>query len=169
METVRVQRRGGGRGDYTCRRAGALAAVVGSLLAAPAALRASPPESAPVSRRASAAWTVLLELPKEWAAFAPARARVRVEALAGHHVNLDYPAGFAPAPESAGDFPAGRVPLEAVRQEKCPGHEADVCAVEFALPLTPRGPAARIAGQVLFSICSADKCLIEKIALAAIR
>ena len=118
METVRVQRRGGGRGDYTCRRAGALAAVVGSLLAAPAALRASPPESAPVSRRASAAWTVLLELPKEWAAFAPARARVRVEALAGHHVNLDYPAGFAPAPESAGDFPAGRVPLEAVRQEK---------------------------------------------------
>jgi hypothetical protein len=114
-------------------------------------------------------WQVALEPPPSFRAGAPAAARVRIAARGGYHVNLDYPAAFVPAPGSSADFGAARIPLEPGERTACAEHPSDTCAVAASLPLTPRpGPELRIAGTLAFSVCSAERCLIEKAPLQVV-
>jgi hypothetical protein len=137
-------------------------------LAAPA--EAASPASGPpgsTARAEGAEWALVVTLPPAWTAAQVAHAHVRIEAKAGYHVNADYPLAFAPAEgpgdRTAADFASHRVPLAPGKQEACAGPGQDSCAVEVLLPFTPRaGDELRLAGKVLFSVCSKDRCLIEK-------
>jgi hypothetical protein len=154
---------------FTPPRRGALAALALATLAVTGAARAAEPAAAAGPRAEAEAWTVALELPAGLRAGAPATARVRVTARAGYHVNLEYPAAFKPDAGATVTFAGARVPLAAASAEKvaCAGHATDTCQAAFALPFTPGDRPARLAGTVSFSVCTADRCLIERVALAA--
>jgi hypothetical protein len=107
-------------------------------------------------------------LPPAWTAAEATHARVHIEARAGYHVNADYPLAFAPAEgpadRTSADFASHRVPLAPGMREACAGTGHDACTVDVLLPFTPRaGEELRVSGKVLFSVCSKDRCLIEKV------
>lgn len=88
---------------------------------------------------------------------------ITLTAKAGFHVNPEYPVSFKPEGFEAVKFAGDRVPLTAGSKTPCAEKAEDACQVEFPLPLTPeKAGAAKIAGVLGFSVCSADKCLIEK-------
>jgi hypothetical protein len=131
---------------------------------------ASPPPGpgTPLPARAEAeAWAVALELPATLPAGGTATARVRLVARAGHHVNLEYPAAFRPDGGSTVSFAGARVALGGGERRACEGRPAETCEVAWELPFTPRAAPARISGTALFSVCTADRCLIERVGLAA--
>jgi hypothetical protein len=130
--------------------------------AAPAAAATLPP-----SRAEAAPWTVALELPSALRAGVPATATIRLAARAGHHVNLEYPAAFKPNERSTATFGGARVPLAVTASSPCPGRTGETCEVTLALPFTPGAGHTRLSGTVLFSVCTAERCLIERIALGA--
>jgi hypothetical protein len=110
---------------------------------------------------------VSLEPPPTFRPGEAAAARVRIAARGGYHVNLDYPAAFVPAPDATADFPSARVRLEPLEKIACVEHPSDTCTLTAAVPLTPRpGAPVRVAGTLAFSVCTADRCLIEKAPLA---
>jgi hypothetical protein len=142
--------------------------------AAPATATAAATPSAAATAAATAGptaeaefWQVSLEAPATFRAGEPAAARVRIAARGGYHVNLDYPAAFVPAPEATADFASARVRLESPEKTACADHPADTCALAAQVPLTPRaGAELRVAGTLAFSVCTAERCLIEKAPLA---
>jgi hypothetical protein len=87
---------------------------------------------------------------------------------AGYHVNLDYPMAFRPTPGSTVTFREARVPLSPKIRTPCQGRAQESCAVTLDLPYTaPEKVQARLAGTLAFSVCSAERCLIEKVSLLA--
>ena len=130
--------------------------------AAPVAVTALPP-----SRAEAATWTVALQLPSPLRAGAPASATIRLTARAGHHVNLEYPAAFKPDGRATATFSGPRVALALTARRPCAGSPAEACEVTLALPFTPGMERTRLSGMVLFSVCTAERCLIERIALGA--
>ena len=146
---------------------GALAALVLALTPA-AAVSAEGPASGPAPSRAEAeAWTVALSLPAAVKPGAPAVAQVLVTARAGHHVNLEYPFSFKPSGSVAATFSGERVALKAGEQRACPGRPAEPCEVVLPIPFTPGSTSPRVSGTVAFSVCSADRCLIERVVLSS--
>ncbi len=143
-----------------------LSAVVapGGAAAEPAAARA--PAALP-ARAEAEAWSVALELPAALRAGEPALARIRLAARSGHHVNLEYPASFRPDGAATAAFAGPRVGLAVAERHPCEGRRGETCEVTLALPFTPGAAPTRISGLVSFSVCTADRCLIEKVALAA--
>ena len=94
-------------------------------------------------------------------------ATITVTAISGFHVNPDYPVSFRPEGSEAVKFSGERVPLTAGTKTPCAAKAEDSCKVEFPLPLTPeKAGAGKVAGIVAFSVCSEDKCLIEKVPLS---
>jgi len=150
------------------RLAPALAAIL--LTVAPAMAADAAPSGAvalPPSRQEAAAWTVALELPSPLRAGVPATATIRLTARAGHHVNLEYPAAFKPDERATATFSGGRIPLAVAASGPCPGRPGETCEVALALPFTPGAGRTRLSGTALFSVCTAERCLIERIALGA--
>jgi len=107
---------------------------------------------------------------KEWAVEASphgagaAAIELHLTARAGYHVNLDYPAAFVPSAEGTVRFESARVPLKPSSTAPCQGKAGEVCSASFVLPYSP--PAAgpvRVAGTFAFSVCTAERCLIEKV------
>jgi hypothetical protein len=146
----------------------ASSAAAGATPAASATPAAAP---APAGAAAEAEfWRVALEAPASFRPGEPTAATVRIAARGGYHVNLDYPAAFVPAADATADFPAPRVKLDAPEKTACEGHPADTCALAARVPLTPRaGGDLRVAGTLHFSVCTAERCLIEKAPLAVTR
>lgn len=96
----------------------------------------------------------------------PGLAAVKIEARAGFHVNPDYPVAFKPtAAPGAVRFTRERLPLSDGRATPCTDKAEDACAMEFDLSYPPEEVASSLQGVVAFSVCSADKCLIEKVPL----
>lgn len=94
-------------------------------------------------------------------------ATITVTAISGFHVNPDYPVSFRPEGSEAVKFSGERVALTPGTKTPCAAKAEDACKVEFPLPLTPeKAGAAKVAGIVAFSVCSEDKCLIEKVPLS---
>lgn len=144
------------------------AALAAGWFASPAGAAEPGPAAASHPARAEAeAWTVALELPASLLAGVPAVARVHLAARAGHHVNLEYPASFRPDGGATVAFAAERVALAAETRRPCPGRPAETCQVALALPFTPGAPPARLSGTVAFSVCTAERCLIERVPLGA--
>ncbi|MGC4000063.1 MAG: hypothetical protein QM767_22550 [Anaeromyxobacter sp.] len=141
--------------------------TTGALVPLPAPLPASAPAPAGPTAEAEA-WTVALETPAATAG-APAQARVRIGARGTFHVNPDYPLSFSPDPAATARFSGERVALgTGAERTPCAEHPEHACALTVALPFTaPPAGAARLAGTLAFSVCNDDRCLIEKVALAA--
>ncbi len=99
-----------------------------------------------------------------WAAGKESNAAVTVTAKPGFHVNPEYPVTFKHEGSEAVKFTSERVALTPGTKTPCADKAEDACKVEFPLAVTPEktGPA-KVAGIVAFSVCSADKCLIEKV------
>lgn len=149
-----------------------------ALLATAAGCRSETPSEAPPrsasgaapvpSRAEGATWTAALELTEPAGADAEPAALVRVGAREGMHVNEEYPTSFRPAPDANAGFAGARVPLTDVAGKVPCAEEDAACEVTFRLPFVPPGDGAlRVAGTLSFSVCSAEKCLIEKVDLAA--
>ncbi|MBL8911847.1 MAG: hypothetical protein JNM17_14230 [Archangium sp.] len=93
-------------------------------------------------------------------------AGVKIEARDGFHVNPDYPVAFKPtAAEGAVKFSQDRIPLSDGAKTACAEKAEDACAMEFDLSFIPEAGASSVQGVVAFSVCSAEKCLIEKVPL----
>jgi len=141
---------------------------------------ASPPGEGPAPPGAAAAdpgaagaraegeyWAVALEAPGPVRAGAPAEARLRVAARGGYHVNEEYPMSFRPAGDAGAGLAGERVALAARTRTPCGGEVGGACEVTAALPFAPRAPGeVRLAGMLAFSVCTAERCLIEKVPLA---
>ncbi|MFT3712268.1 MAG: hypothetical protein QM817_31875 [Archangium sp.] len=90
-------------------------------------------------------------------------ALINVAAKDGFHVNPDYPVAFKVTPSSTVKFSGDRVPLTASKKTPCAEKAEDSCAAEFELPFTAQeAGAAKLDGIIAFSVCSAEKCLIQK-------
>jgi hypothetical protein len=140
------------------------------LLQVPRAGSAEPSTAAPPpapSHAEAPPWTVALELPAPLRPGVAATATIRLAARAGHHVNLEYPAAFRPDDRSTVTFGGARVPLTVAASSPCPGRAAETCEVALALPFTPGKGRSRISGTALFSVCTVERCLIERIPLGA--
>jgi hypothetical protein len=157
----------------------AAGASLSFLLLSPSAPRAAPPATAPAatpapapptgSRAEGEAYAVALELPASARPGEGATARVLVAARAPYHVNRDYPMSFRPDPASTAGFAGPRVALgEGAERTACKDFPGEACAVAVPLRFTAApGGETRVAGVVAFSVCNADRCLIEKVPLAA--
>jgi hypothetical protein len=59
------------------------------------------------------------------------------------------------------------VPLRPETTTPCPGDAKQVCSASLVLPYTPpAGGSARVAGVFAFSVCTAERCLIQKVPLS---
>ncbi len=132
--------------------------LLGLVLAAGAG-PASAGDAAPTSRAEKPEWTLRLELPAPGAKAAV----VHLAARAGFHVNLEYPITFRPAPGAAGG--AAKLALSPATKAPCKESPKDACAITLELPL-PAGDAP-VEGTLAFSVCTAERCLIEKVALSS--
>jgi hypothetical protein len=81
------------------------------------------------------------------------------------HVNAEYPIAFKPEPGGA-KFAGDKVPLTADVKKPCADKAEDTCVASLPLPYEG-GAGAVVAGTLLFSVCEPEKCLIEKVRLAA--
>ena len=121
------------------------------------------PQKKPVAEEGPA-YELSLAASGPWAAGKDSNATVTVTAKPGFHVNPEYPVTFKPEGFEAVKFAGERVALTPGTKTPCADKAEDACKVEFPLAVTPEkaGPA-KVAGIVAFSVCSADKCLIEKV------
>ncbi len=125
------------------------------------------PTSPPSDRGGEQTWTVSLETPAARAG-QTSHAVARITALAGYHVNLEYPLSFRPSPEATVEFQGARIALTPASRAPCPGGGKDTCSITAEIPFTaPRAGEARLAGTLAFSVCTADRCLIEKVTLSS--
>jgi hypothetical protein len=99
----------------------------------------------------------------------PATAWVIVEARGAYHLNRDYPMSFRRDATATVTFEGERVALgDGAAHTPCADHPGDGCGVSAPLRFTARAAGeARLAGTVAFSVCNPERCLIEKVALAA--
>jgi hypothetical protein len=135
---------------------------------APAAAAAAPAGPAEARSRAEGEhWTAALEASGPVRAGEPAEGRVRVTARGGYHVNEEYPMSFRPAGGAGARFSGERVALAPREKTACGGGVEGACEVTAPLAFVPEAPGeVRIAGTLAFSVCTAERCLIEKAPLA---
>ena len=128
------------------------------------ALAACTKDSAPVAPKDP--YEVSLTAKGPWTAGQESSASLTVKATSGFHVNPEYPVTFKPEGFEAVKFSADRLQLSAATRTPCADKAEDSCSVEFPLPLTPaQAGKGKVAGVLAFSVCSAEKCLIEKVPL----
>jgi hypothetical protein len=135
--------------------------------AAPAPAPAPAPTAEKKAAPAADNYALSIEARAPYTAGKEALAAITVSAKNGFHVNPDYPVAFKPEGFEAVKFAEERVRLQPGQKTPCAEKAEDACTVEFPLALTPEkaGPA-KVAGVLAFSVCSADKCLIEKVPLS---
>jgi hypothetical protein len=99
-----------------------------------------------------------------WKAGAEGAATIRVTAKPPLHVNPEYPVSFKPEGSEGVSFGKDKLPLTASTKMPCASKAEDTCTAEFPLIATAeKAGAAKLAGTLSFSVCSDDKCLIEKV------
>lgn len=149
--------------------------VTATLLALAAALAAGPAAAADPAGSAAAAtnraegptFEVLLDPPPSAKAGKPASARVVIRSRGPYHVNKDYPLAFDPAEDATAWPVRDRIPLTAGERTPCADQAGESCSIAAPLAFTPAAAGAvRVSGTVRFSVCSAERCLIEKQPLA---
>ncbi len=140
-----------------------LAAILAIALAADA-----PPTKAVGPRAEGEAYQVALVPPPSAKPGAAATARVVVTARGPYHVNRDYPTSFRVDKASTASFTAEKLPLgEGAERTPCKDFPGEACALSAPLPFRAAASGeTRIAGVVAFSVCNADRCLIEKVPVA---
>jgi hypothetical protein len=105
---------------------------------------------------AGAEYKVTLTAPGNFVVGQAGLLQVQLEPLAPYKCNDQYPYRFKLVANPAAEFPQPVV------------SQAEVSArlVTLALPFTPKAPGnLRIAGEFSFSVCTEEKCLVQKVAL----
>jgi hypothetical protein len=78
-----------------------------------------------------------------------------LDALGGYKVNQEYPYKFKLQPTAGVTFP-----IQVVKKDRV---KLDKRRATMTVPFTPTSEGAkRVAGQFAFSVCTDEKCLIEK-------
>jgi hypothetical protein len=127
---------------------------------------AAPAPAPTLGESSSDSYSVSLNPRAPYATGKEASAVITVNAKTGFHVNPDYPAAFKVVGSEKVRFEQEHIKLTAGTKTPCADKAEDSCTVEFPLVMTPeQGGAAKIAGVVSFSVCSPDKCLIQKVPL----
>lgn len=136
---------------------------------APVAAAAAPaPEktAATGSREEKPEYVVELLAPEPAAAGEERAVVVHVVAGEGFHVNADYPWAFTPDEVGGLHFKDKKVALSDLAEKTpCQAEAKDTCEARAKVPFTADN-AATLSGQVAFSICQPEQCLIKKVKLA---
>jgi hypothetical protein len=115
--------------------------------------------SPPASRFDEAAFSLTMEPQGTYAAGKPASVAVRLTAKGPHHINQEYPHKMKLKASDGVAFPQPVIGRDAMKISNT--------QAEFSVVLTPnRSGKATVGGDFAFSLCTADRCLIEKRALA---
>jgi len=123
--------------------------------------------SEPADRAEATEWRVSMSV-SPVAPEATSTARLEVTSRAGFHVNLDYPMSFRASSEGSVALPKSRIALRPIATKPCAEGSQDSCSVSLEVPFTaPSKGEARVAGTLAFSVCSVERCLIEKVPLLA--
>jgi len=94
--------------------------------------------------------------------------QLQLRALQDFKVNSEYPMRFVPArTQTEVLFSKTEFKLESVKNSPCPKKQDSVCAVETSVPFEVTEQATHVDGVLKMSVCSLDKCLIEKVAVKA--
>ena len=129
--------------------------------AAPAAPGATPAADAAVSKLSESSFDLELRAKGPYTAGQQAEAELVLDAKPPFHVNEEYPYKFKLKEASGVKFASAVVGKDAAKLEK----------QKVTMPVTFTPEAAgkcTVAGQLAFSVCTDDKCLIEKRDLALV-
>jgi hypothetical protein len=167
------------RRSHRLRRAAELAFVLGAFLAAgglvsgcgkdesapgvatsaPSAAPDTPAGPAQAAYRESAFDVVIRPVPP-FAAGKPGVVEVQLDAKGDYHLNDTYPYRFKTHAADGVTYSVATYSKDAMKVEGTRG--------TMRLEVTPASPGARsVSGLFLFSVCSAERCLVEKRELAA--
>jgi len=160
---------------HAARHAAVLPACLAALLALPSAAllpgaRALAAEPLPLSPAVAQGenWRAALQPPAAAKAGAPAVAQVRLTALSGHHVNLEYPTSFTPDASATVKFAGDRLALAPGEKVPCAERPAETCQVALPIAFTMGQRPAALSGVVAFSVCTAERCHIHKVRLGSL-
>jgi hypothetical protein len=132
------------------------------------AFGAAAADSAPADRAEAGEWVVHLEAPRADGGVAAA-VRLHLTSRAGYHVNMEYPMSFRTSPDSTVALREARVALHPASTTPCEGRKKETCTVTTEVPfIAPNRGEGRLSGTFAFSVCSAERCLIEKVPLVAV-
>ncbi len=125
---------------------------------APAA--SDPAPSAPISAQFDeASFGLRIEPDGPCAVDKPCVASVHLVAKGAHHVNQEYPHKLKLRSVEGVTYPQPVMGRESMKIE--------AARIDFTVPFTPnRAGKLTIGGEFAFSLCTADRCLIEKRLLA---
>ncbi len=135
------------------------AALLASLLVAAPALADAPPSEAKAT-----GWKVRAVAPHEAHVGKRAELEIVVEALAGYHLNDEYPIHFKPAGAPAALFDAPRIDKAAATLSACAHDAAHHCGAKMPVGFVATSAGlAQLGGTLAFSACSDAQCLIQKV------
>jgi hypothetical protein len=88
----------------------------------------------------------------------------RINTTSGYHFNEEYPTHFIPDESEQITFAQSRFDLRPnLALTPCPGHIEDSCEARAAIPFQSTPPGnSHLSGTLGFSVCSRERCLIEK-------
>lgn len=125
----------------------------------------SAPEGAKAASSKRTEFAVNASIEGPVSAGAKAALLARVEARNGFHINPDYPVAFRPEQIAEGiKFDRERYQLQnSAERIACSKGSEHVCELRGRVPFTAASPGDhRVTGILAFSVCNAEKCLIEK-------
>ena len=143
----------------------ALAPLIATSLAACERKADSTSGGVPIAQSKGDEFAVSASVEGPLSAGAEAMLVARVEARKGFHINAEYPVSFRPNMGSeAIKFDRERYPLqESAERVPCAKEAKDACELRARVPFTASSPGDhRVGGVLAFSVCSEEKCLIEK-------
>lgn len=110
---------------------------------------------APAARFDEAAFTLSIEPQGAYVSGQPCAANVKLVAKGPHHVNQEYPHKLKLKAVDGVTYAQPVVARDSMKVE--------MTQAQFAVPFTPtRSGKVTIGGDFAFSLCTADRCLIEK-------
>jgi hypothetical protein len=109
-------------------------------------------------------FAVSLQVGEPVAVGQPGELVIRIEAKQGFKVNQEYPHSFRPQPTEGVRFAEERYRLSGSKEQvACPKSAEDTCTLVERIEVEPTAQGShRISGQLSFSVCDAERCLIEK-------
>ena len=123
------------------------------------AKQASETTAQPVARIDETAFSLSLSAGSRYIVGQQGMVQLELRAKAPHHVNQEYPHKLKLKPEEGVTFPRVNLSRDSMKIEQM--------TLSLAIPFTASHTGeVVVAGEFAFSLCTADRCLIEKRALA---
>jgi len=119
----------------------------------------TPAGPAPAARFDESAFALTMEPDGAYTTGKPGVVSVKLTAKGPHHVNQEYPHKLKLKPVEGVTYPQPIIQRDAMKIE--------TVGAQFGVPLTPnRSGKLTVEGEFAFSLCTADRCLMEKRPLA---